>query len=78
VTAKILSLSALGELKITFNSKMMTYFNHTHLNSSFVDIYVEPFMQSDLSRPINDNQLNLTWNVTDYENQLLTIQINFT
>lgn len=44
---------------------MMTNFNHTLLNSSYVDIYVDPII-NDKNRTLGGDTLNLTWTVSDY------------
>jgi hypothetical protein len=43
-TAKIEKIDPFGEILIKFNSSMNNSTNHSHLNESLVDIFIEPYL----------------------------------
>lgn len=57
---------------VKFNESMETSFNHSHLNDSIIDIYIEPYLQTDSSKS------NLTWHVKQFKSKHLEIELNFT
>lgn len=72
--AEIESIDSLGLMKVRFSEHMKTNFTNSYfkLNSTFIDIFVTPVDNS------NSRQLNLTWNVTSFNNSVLAVQLNFT
>ena len=51
------------------------FINSTEINSTIIDMYIKPSRSR-----TNDNdtaKLNFTWDTLSYENQFLTIQLNF-
>jgi hypothetical protein len=67
-------------MKVEFNASMYTNFSLGKINSSWVDIYIEPYENPrEEPRQVNGTtQFNLTWEVKSFEKQQLFIQINFT
>jgi len=52
--------------------------NTTHINSTVVDMYVQPEKDHHLTQGFDIARLNFTWNVTEYTHQRLHIKMNFT
>ena len=79
VSARIHSIDQYGEVLIIFNVNMSTALvNITQMNSSFIDMYIEPY--NNWTEGIDDfnmSKLNFTWNVTSYEGRKLFIKCNF-
>ena len=44
------------------------------LNTTYVDIFVTPY--SDMEN-LKERNVNLTWNITSFENKTLLVQMNF-
>lgn len=60
-------------MTIKFNTEMKTYgLNLTDINGSICDIYVHPSYFD-----YNVSKLNLTWNVTTYDKDIMVIKLNF-
>ena len=70
----------MGLMKIEFSHEMNTNFtlkkiNSTSLNSTVVDVFITPV---DYLEEVNiKRDVNLTWNVTSFENKYLEIQLNY-
>ena len=54
-------------LDIYFNASMDTEFNHSIINASNTDIYVEPALERDQEDEFNVSKVNLTWKVQSFE-----------
>jgi hypothetical protein len=66
VTAYISEISAKGKMTILFNATMFTDFNWTELNSTIVDIYIEPTDNGE-KRNLSEPNLNISdWKVVMY------------
>lgn len=67
-------------MEIRFNSSMFTYFNISYLNTSLLDIYLDPSYK--LEEGFNMSSINFTWNATYYNNTeagyaVMKIQLNW-
>jgi len=79
VKASIYEITSLGVMTIKFNTPMKNEtVNTTHINSTVVDIYIEPAEERHLAPGFDLSQLNFTWNVTEYADDELRIKLNFT
>jgi len=65
-------------MDIVFNASMLTSFNHSSINLTNTDVYIEPALSRDQEENFNVSKVNLTWAVESYENSTLTIKLNFT
>jgi hypothetical protein len=72
-TATIESITALGEMKIRFNTSMITTVNLTELNSTVLDMYIIPALERHQENAFNISKLNFTFNATDFRDDLLTM-----
>ena len=63
---------------IKFNANMFTIFNHTWINqtSTPMDLIINDMR--DMETGFDRSKLDFVWNVTSYEDDLLTIKVNFT
>ena len=76
--ARIESISAIGELKIEFNATIDFVANISHVNSSIMDIYIIPTLDSEeVNDDIEEVSYNFTWNATDMDNEILTFELIF-
>jgi len=65
-------------VSIVFNYTMSSSFNYTLLNSSFVDIYIEPAEKRHIySEDFNISSLNFTWTLVSIIDKIMTIQLKF-
>ena len=78
-TAKIESISSLGEVLIRFNEKMaVERANITQINSTNADLYITPVDHWHLDyESFNMSKLNFTWNTTEYANDYLKLKLYF-
>ena len=54
------------------------FVNITHMNSSFIDMYIEPYRRwNEGIDDFNLTNLNFTWDVTSYHGRKLYIKCNF-
>ena len=51
--------------------------NLTQINQTVLDIFIEPANKRHLVVPFNLSLLNLTWNVIDFYDLEMNIQLNF-
>ena len=57
---------------------MKTDFNLTHLNSSVIDMYIEPNLDWHVNKEnFNMSFLNFTFNATEFNNNTLVFNLNF-
>ena len=57
---------------------MFYQFNHSLINSTVVDIYIIP-TEEDIEEDdviLDITEFNFTWNVTDFKEDILTIQLD--
>ena len=53
--------------------------NFTHINTTIIDMYVQPALDWHIQEPnFTNSLLNFTWNVTKYENDFMMFKLNFT
>ena len=67
----------MGEMEIKFNSTMNTHFNHTWINDTVIDMYMEAPIQRRFEDDFDPTVLNFTWEVVSFEDDLLQIQLEF-
>jgi hypothetical protein len=80
VSAMINEIDLFGHTVMSFNTMMKTeYINTSHINSTNVDIYVEPSNDWHLWDDTFDanSTLNLTWVVDKYEAKQMDINVTF-
>jgi len=56
---------------------MTTNFNLTTLNETSLDLYIEPALERHKEFSFDLSKLNFTFNATSFEDDLLTIKLNF-
>lgn len=67
-------MSILGEVVIEFSHVMKTDFNLTMLNSTFVDMFIEPAEDRHMNdENFNLSSLNFTWETTYYYRQTMKL-----
>ena len=77
LTAKIQEFNKNNQILIRFSTPLVP-FNLTDLNSSSVDLHIEPFDNwADFDPNFNITKLNFTWAATAFDVDLLTIDIDF-
>ena len=65
-------------MDIRFNTKMKTKdLNISMLNETLIDIYIMPAGDRASLLSFNISQLNITWKVLSYEEDLLKIKLTF-
>ena len=77
-TAKIVNVSMIGLVTIQFNTPIREIYNWTHINSSIVDMYIDPSRNREFEENFNASQLNFTWQVERILKDYMFIQLNFT
>ena len=77
VSARVASISSLGEVVIEFNATMDDSVNLTMLNSSVLDLYIVPALSREGEEDFNLSQVNFTWVVTKFESPELELKLNF-
>ena len=80
LSARIDFISFFGLVDIKFNAStdIVSGFNYTWFNSSFVDCYIEPANnRHKFSDNFNLTDLNFTWEPVDYQSGKLQIQLYF-
>ena len=60
---KIVNISMTGLVLFEFNTPVREIYNWTHVNSSVVDIYIDPCCNRELGEGFNASLLNFTWQV---------------
>lgn len=78
LTAKIESISALGEMKVKFNMDMVTTFNHSIINQTSTPMILITSDGRERNTGFNKSNLGFVWNATDFVKDTLSIKINFT
>ena len=68
-SVKINKVTPRSEAFLEFNTQMKTDFNISQINTDILEIY----MKSE-----NENTLNLTWSIIEYEGNSMIIKLNFT
>jgi hypothetical protein len=76
-SAKIVNISMLGLVTIQFNTLIRTVPDWSHINSSVVDMYVDPANNRELDDGFNASLLNFTWKVEAILKDFMFIQLNF-
>jgi hypothetical protein len=76
MTSKIDSIGTRGKVDVVFNSSMVVK-DKSLLNSSFIDIYIEPANDRHLDEGVNISKLNLTWVLGDITDDTVTFKLNF-
>lgn len=67
MSARIESISNIGELVVVFSSKMKTEFiDVSWINSTNLDMYIVPAENRDSEEEFKVSTVNLTWHVTEY------------
>lgn len=70
-----------GQVEIKFSRTLDPDIDPQKLNSSGMDIYVEPYRQwpDDYRKPFNHSQsrMNFTWNVKAIENDTMFLNVSF-
>ena len=72
VYAYIKSVNSLGLMNIEFSRNMNVTKVIDQLNDTYVDIFITPYVYEDQPRNVN-----LTWNITSFDNQTLLVQLDF-
>jgi hypothetical protein len=64
-------------MKIKFNESINWNYSKRFLNQTFIDIFIDSFIgeYDEYDTPRN---LNLTWRVIGFQNNILTLSLNFT
>ena len=81
VKAKIDSIDNFGLVKVSFNRTVNNKFNWTRdLNTSNIDIWLKPAndWHLQIEGGYNMTNFNFTWNITEFNNTKMDIQLNFT
>ena len=68
-TFEITKVNPFGEMTLKFSEDLNIEFFKKFLNSTYIDIYIE--QKTEVDEPARN--LNLTWNVTSFESDLLEI-----
>ena len=76
-TARISGIDYFSEMTILFNAEMKTDFNHSHINSSNVDVYVVPAADRHLTEGFDVSTVNLSWNVASFQDDELVVELQF-
>jgi hypothetical protein len=78
-SAKIVNVSSLGLACIQFNTAVRSVPDWSFINSSVIDMYVEPAIgrENDAS-DFNASLLNFTWGVEYFLKDFMFIKLNFT
>ena len=67
VTARVESLSNLGDLVVVFSTKMKAEFiNVTSINITHLDLYIVPADDRDQDEGFELSSVNFTWKVVEY------------
>ena len=74
ISAYIKSVDSLGLMQIQFSRNMNTTKIMKKLNTTYVDIFVTPYSDRE---NLKERNVNLTWNITSFENKTLLVQMNF-
>lgn len=74
ISAYIKSVNSLGLMNIQFSRNMNTTKIMKKLNTTYVDIFITPY---ETGEDYQARNLNLTWNITSFENQTLLVQLDF-
>ena len=61
-------------MKVKFSERMNTKVVYEKLNSTYVDIFITPYLDDGYT---DNRNVNLTWNTTKFVNETLFIQLNF-
>jgi len=81
VKMTILDISIFGEMVVGFNTTMDCSQNSSEalarINSSYIDIYVNPFAKWNEDAGINISNWNLTWSVTKFNETTATFKLVF-
>mmetsp|Transcript_30114 Transcript_30114/g.46008 ORF Transcript_30114/g.46008 Transcript_30114/m.46008 type:complete len:309 (+) Transcript_30114:598-1524(+) len=77
-TAKILSLSPLGDLVIQFNTPMKNEFiNLNNINGSVLELYVDPSGARERFEGFDPATVNFTWQAVSFEEDELELKLSF-
>jgi len=68
-------LSPLGELEIHFNSTMKTkdQLGNMFINSTMLQLYVEPYEERYKDETFNISKFNLSWEIDSYHDNVLML-----
>ena len=77
LSAKIKEISPIGLLTVEFSTEMMTDFNHSLINETVLDLYIQPAMNRSLDKDFNVATVNFTWQVASFKSNILQIQLEF-
>jgi hypothetical protein len=75
VTAFIKSISIFGEMDLEFNASMNRDFNVSLVNTSLVDMYIEPY---DRDEDFNMSLVNFTWKLVNTTSNHQFYKLNWT
>lgn len=79
-TASVTEISAFGLVTIEFNATVQGFQNASllnNLNTSVLDLYVDPAPPDDVIKRNDSIHLNFTWKAVSFNNSKLLIQISF-
>ena len=78
ISANITKISSTGLVTVKFNRTMNTNFNWTFVNETNTEMYIIPSNDRHLNREdFNLSSLNFTWEIVDFKNDTLSIQIDW-
>ena len=77
ISWEIENIDGFGIMKIKFNESINWNYSKRFLNQTFLDIFIDPLIgeYDEYDTPRN---LNLTWRVIGFQNNILTLSLNFT
>lgn len=67
----------MGLMAIEFNNVIREVHDWSWINSSVIDIYVDPSSNREYEDDFNASRLNCTWQVDSILNDFMFIQLNF-
>ena len=76
--AVISSISESGLVLINFNESMQVPTNLSEFNTSNMDLYVKVSNERLAETDFNATKLNFTWEITEFTERNMSIQLNFT
>jgi hypothetical protein len=67
----------MSKITIEFNTKMKTDFNISTIDSTIIDMYIEPDKHREQEETVDHSLLNFTWTAVSFEGNLLIFKLEF-